>query len=287
MHHRRHLTVVGGEEVRLDAQHPLLQLPVAPHGDIMMVGAVAALDGDRLGQRQHVPEVAHPGAGADDQLVAGDAPLVGLDGGHGLGVVAELEAGDGDAGDHPHAQRLGLVRQAVDGGGVVGVAALLLVQHRGDALGLPVIEEALHVALGLRRALDEDRVVADGLLLAVDRGDVFVHHLRGDLHVADGVIAEGLGIALPDRHRVCHELAHGRLEVVIAHHPAGDAAGPGGDAALVDHQDIPAAALPPRFQRLCQVPGGRETVDAGTDDHGAAAVGKRHGTPPERFAAAD
>ena len=49
-----------------------------------------------------------------------------------------------------------------------------------------------------RLALDEDRLVADRLLLLVDAGDTLMHHFRADLHVADRVIAEGLGIALPD-----------------------------------------------------------------------------------------
>src|SRR3546814_4080994 len=109
------------------------------------------------------------------------------------------------------------------------------VQHRGDALGLPVVEQPLHVEVAFLGTLDEDRLVADRLLLLVDRGDVGAHHLRTDLHVADGMIAKGLGVALPHRHGVGHELAHGRLEVVVAHDAAGDAAGPGGDAALVDY----------------------------------------------------
>src|SRR3546814_17499946 len=77
--------------------------------------------------------------------------------------------------------------------------------------------------------------------------------------------------------RSVHGLAHGRLEVVVAHDAAGDAAGPGGDAALVDDEDVLAAALAARRQRLGQVQRGREAVDAGADDDNAAAVGKRHG----------
>src|SRR3546814_7367955 len=63
----------------------------------------------------------------------------------------------------------------------------------------------------------------------------------------------------------------------LAHDAAGDAAGPGGDAALVDDEDVLAAALAARRQRLGQVQRGREAVDAGADDDNAAAVGKRHG----------
>ena len=84
---------------------------------------------------------------------------------------------------------------------VVRVAAALFVQHRRDVLRLPVVEEPLHVAHRLGFAFDEHRFVADRLLLLVDRADLRVHHLGADLHVADRVIAVGLGIALPDRHR--------------------------------------------------------------------------------------
>src|SRR3546814_5635125 len=44
-----------------------------------------------------------------------------------------------------------------------------------------------------------------------------------------------------------------------------------------DDEDVLAAALAARRQRLGQVQRGREAVDAGADDDNAAAVGKRHG----------
>ena len=53
-----------------------------------------------------------------------------------------------------------------------------------------------------------------------------------------------------------HQLAHRRLEVVVADHPAGDAGSAGGDAGLVEHEDVCAAALPLRLQLLGQVIGG-------------------------------
>jgi len=70
------------------------------------------------------------------------------------------------------------------------------VQHRRDALGLPVVEQALHIGHRVLRTLDEDRFVADLPLLLRDRGDLRVHHFRADLHVADRVVAECLRVAL-------------------------------------------------------------------------------------------
>ena len=69
-----------------------------------MLAAVAALDGDRLGQVQHVPDLVDPGADRDHHLVAGDGAAVGDDRGDGLGVVAGLEAGDLGAGHDAHAE---------------------------------------------------------------------------------------------------------------------------------------------------------------------------------------
>jgi hypothetical protein len=69
-----------------------------------------------------------------------------------------------------------------------------------------------------------------------------MHDLRADLHVADRVIGIGLGIAFPDLDRMRHQLAHGRLKVVVADHPAGDAGRSGSDCGLVDHQHVTARA---------------------------------------------
>ena len=227
--------------------------------------AVAALDGDALRQLQHVPDLLDPGAGADDHLFALDLALVGDHGGH-RALVVLLEAGDLCAGQDAHALVLGFLRQAIDGFRVVGVAALLLMQDRGDALGLPVVEDGAHVLQAVGLALDEDRLVADLLLLRVDAGDVLVHHLRTDLHVADGVVAEGLRVALPHRYAVRHQAAHRRLEVIVAHDAAGDARGAGGDAGFVDHQHVLAAALAGLAQVLGQMPGRTEAMNAGADD---------------------
>src|SRR5262249_36594939 len=127
-------------------------------------------------------------------------------------------------------------------------------------------EQPLHVFRAVGLALDEDRLVADRLLLLVDRGDVLVHHLRADLHVAHGMIAEGLWVALPYGDAVLHQPAHGGLEVVVPDDAAGDAGGAGGDAGLVEHEDVLAAALAVLAQVLGQVPGRAQAVNAGTDD---------------------
>ena len=164
------------------------------------------------------------------------------------GAVAGPESRHRDAGDDLHAQRRGLSREAAHRRHVVRVAAALFVQHRRDVLRLPVVEEPLHVAHRLGFALDEYRLVADRLLLLVDRADLRVHHLGADLHVADGVVAVGLGIALPDRYRMRHQLAHRRLVVVVADDAAGDAGRARADAGLVEHHDPGAVARRPSFR---------------------------------------
>src|SRR4029077_3211538 len=122
----------------------------------------------------------------------------------------------------------------------------------GDALGLPILQQALHIGHRVLLALDEDRLIADLLLLLGDAGHLLMHDLGADLHIAQGVIAEGLRIALPDGDAVGHEAAHGRLVVVVADDPAGDARGPGPDTGLVDDQYVLAAAAPGFAQRLAQ-----------------------------------
>ena len=43
------------------------------------------------------------------------------------------------------------------------------------------------------------------------------------------MIAIGFGITFPNFYRVCHQLAHGGLEIIIAHDPAGDTGGAGAE----------------------------------------------------------
>jgi hypothetical protein len=68
------------------------------------------------------------------------------------------------------------------------------VQDHGDAAGLPVTEHAEQVGAAVALPLDERGRVADRLLLGEDLGDVGVHRLRRDLHVADGAIGERLRV---------------------------------------------------------------------------------------------
>ena len=217
-----------------------------------------------VGQVQHGPDVTHPGADGDDDRVALDVALVGLDGGHRAGaVVAEpehLRSGeDADAGG------LGLGGEPVDRGDVVGVAAPLLVKDAGDVLRLPVREEILHVRPAVGLALDEGRRVADRALLLVYLRDVAVHDLGTELHVADAVIREGVRVRFPHRHRVLHQLAHGGLEVVVAHDAARDARRPGADVGLVEDDDAVAPARSTALQLLGEFPGRRQSVDPRAD----------------------
>src|SRR5690606_12767093 len=193
-----------------------------------------------------------------------DGALVGLDGGDGAAVGAE--AGDGHAGADGDALRLRLAGESAQGRVVVGVAAALLVQHHGDARCLPVGEHVQHVAAAVVDALDQLGRVADRLLLTVDLRDVLVHLLWCDLQVPDRVVGERLGVGLPDVHGVRHQLPHGGLEVVVAEHAAGHTRRARADVRLVDDQYVTAVATAGGLQPAGQVPGGRQTVNAGTDD---------------------
>src|SRR5262249_30512837 len=158
MDHRRHLAVVGALQRRVDAERAFLQAPIDPHGHVVVHLAVAALDADGLGQFQHVPDMPYPGTDTDDHRVAIDAALVGHHGLHRAAIVA-LETRDLHAGHDPHVFVLGFLGEAVDGGAVVGVATFLFVQHGGDTLGLPVVEQALHVLRAVALTFDEHRLV--------------------------------------------------------------------------------------------------------------------------------
>src|SRR5215471_8054102 len=162
---------------------------------------------------------------------------------------------------------------------VVGVAAPLLVQDRGGAGRPPVAEHRQHVSAAVALPLDEHRGIADRLLLRVDLRDVLVHRLRGDLQVADRVVGERTGVRLPDTDRVRHELAHRRLEVVVADHAAGDAGRAGAHAALVEDEDVLASAEATAPQLAREMPGGGEPVDTRANDHVPAVI-RNHRVPP-------
>src|SRR5699024_5649675 len=258
-----------------NTQHAFLQAPIAPGGNIVVHGAVLPLDGNRGRQFQHVPQMLDPGAGADDDLFALDRALVGFHGRHGARRIL-AETGDRDPADNAHALALRLAGQAVNGGGIVGIAALLFVQNRGDAGGAPIVEDVFHVAPRGGFTFDEYRVVAYGALLLVDLGHVLAHAFMADLHVTDRVIAERRGVGLPDAHAVLHELTHGRLEIVVADDAAGDAAGAGGNTAFVEHDDIAAVAFALSRQQLRQVPRRGQAVNARAYNDEAGLSGKCH-----------
>ena len=153
---------------------------------------------------------------------------------------------------------------------------LLLVQDGGDTGRLPVAEQAPHVRRTVGLALDEFGLVADRPLLLGDLGDIGMHALGADLHVAYGMVVIGLGIALPGLHAGRHQLAHRRLEVVVADDAAGDAGGAGRDVALVHNRDVGTVATALRLQPKREVVGGAEAVDSGPDDQIFDVPRKRH-----------
>ncbi len=266
MNDRRHLAVVGLVHVGIDAEGALLQAPVFPHAHAFVHDAVATLDRDSSRQLEHVPDPVHPWTDGDDDIVTGNLALVGHETGDGPAVGAEFEARHLDPGHDADAFAFRLRGEAMHRGGIVRVAALLLMQHAGDAPGLPVVEQALHVFHRVLFALDEHRGIADGPLLLVDRGAALVHHLGRNLHVADGMVAVGPGVAFPHPDRVGHELPHGRLEIVVANDAAGDAGSAGCDRRLVQHQNVATGTAAGLLQPQGQVVGRAEAMNSRTDD---------------------
>nr|ABZ09842.1 hypothetical protein ALOHA_HF4000APKG8L7ctg1g17 [uncultured marine microorganism HF4000_APKG8L7] len=275
----RHATIVGLVHVGVDAERAFLEAPIGPHGDVVVHFAVAALDADGIWQIEHVPYGFDPGANAHDDEIGLDSAPVGLDRAHRAGTTGEAEPRHLDPCQDAHALGFRLAGEAVDARRVVGVAALLLMQDGGDSPRLPVAEESLHVGVAVLGAFDEGGVVADRGLLRRDGGDVFVHGLGADLHVAHGMVAVSFGILLPDRDTIGHQLAHGGLEVIVADHTAGDARGAGGDRGLVDDQDVGAAAPAAFAQGPGQVIGRAQAMDTGADDDVLRVGGKCHGAP--------
>ena len=154
--------------------------------------------------------------------------------------------------------------------------------------GAPVGQQTLHIGHAVLLPFDEIGGVADLLLLLVDARDILPHGLVADLHVADWVIAEPGRIGFPDLHAVSHQLAHCRLEIVVPHNAAGDAAGAGRDRRLVEHQDVFAVAPSGRFQPFGQPPSGRQPVNPRTDHDMAGMGGKTHrSAPSDRFVRAN
>src|SRR5204862_4593687 len=122
-----------------------------------------------------------------------------------------------------------------------------------DVARLPIAEQRFHVVERCTLAFDEPRLVADRLLLLVDRAYLNTHDLGADLHVPDRVIAVRRRIAFPHRHRMRHQLAHRGLVIIVADDAARNAGRPGADTGLVDDDD----AGPVRADRLA---GGAQTL---------------------------
>ncbi len=178
MHHGREVPGTGRERSGIYLKRSLLQRPVSPHRPAGVDGPRGVGDVDTIRQVEHRPEVADPRPGRDDHLVAGYSPVACFNG-------RDPQAGDLRAWHDPHAGGQGLAFKAAQRELVVGVAALLLVQHRGRARRLPVWEHLEHVGAAVIFPFDEHRVVSDGLLLLVDLHHVGVHGFRCGLEEAD------------------------------------------------------------------------------------------------------
>src|SRR5436309_15963036 len=91
MDHRRSTAVSELEQLRVDLNLALLQIPIGPHRAVANDLSRRRTDVDRWREAEHLPETLCPRAGGDDELLAdSDAPAVRLDGGDRV-VGAELE----------------------------------------------------------------------------------------------------------------------------------------------------------------------------------------------------
>ena len=118
----------------------------------------------------------------------------------------------------------------------------------------------------LCNAVNENRLVANRLLLRMNGCNILTHGFTADLHVAHGVIAVVLGAALPNVHGMGHQLAHGGLKVVIANHTAGNTRRPGADARFVENDDVVPDTLTGRFELQRKVVGSAQTVNSSTNN---------------------
>ena len=94
------------------------------------------------------------------------------------------------------------------------------------------------------------------------------------------MIAEGFRVALPHLDGVGHQLAHGRLEVIVADDATRDARGAGADRALVDDDNVFAGPSSALLEKLGEMVSGGEPVNPGTDDGVFGRARKRHTRRP-------
>ncbi len=195
---------------------------------------------------------------------------------------AVLESGDLDAGYDRDAHLPAFAVKALDRVHVECEAALVLVEARGDTLRAPVGEEGFHVRVDVRLPEDQLRAVSDPLLSLEGFREIRLLDRRPEGDVADGVVRVGLGVGLPHLDARLHELAHRGLEVVVADDAARDPRGAGAGVGLVEDDDVGARALRACGKLLGEVIGGRETVDAGSDDDVGGVLRTRHLLPPRQ-----
>ena len=108
--------------------------------------------------------------------------------------------------------------------------------------------------------------VADPLLPLERCREIRFLHLGAERDVPDRLVGVRLRIGLPHLDARLHELAHRRLEVVVANDAAGDPGRPRAGPGLVEDDDVPSRADPAGSELARQVVGGRKAVDSGADD---------------------
>ena len=253
---------------RVDVDLALLEIPVRPHRQVLVDRAVGLAHVEVVGEPEHLPERRDPRADGDDDLLDVDGAFVGVDSCCRPGAV-EVESGDLDACFDASAGGAGLVGEAEHRLAVERVAAGVLVQADGQAGRAPVGVQAAHVRLDVLLADDQLGGVPDPLLALVHCDQILLLGGRSERDVAAAVVVEGLRVGLPHLDARRHQFLHGRLEVVVADHAAGDARRAGRDVGLVDDEDVGAV--------LGGVPGGREAVDSGADDEEGRGGGEGFG----------
>ena len=126
------------------------------------------------------------------------------------------------------------------------------------------------------RAHDELGVVGDALLALVRRREIRLLAGRAERDVADRVVGVGLRIGLPHLDARLHELAHRRLEVVVANDPARDPGRAGAGCGLVQDENVPARTGAALSELEREVIRGGKTVNSGTHDDVGGSLRKLH-----------